>query len=224
TLPVMGNTFDFPYIHGKALRDAGYAFVSVSDEVFGSPQFDIRPYRTVDIIFGEERGTPAPGGGQTHEFRVFTPEIIQAISRFTQQGGNVFVSGAHIGTDMIENNDSIAMRFARNVLRFTWRTSHATQVGKVYATDRGSSMNIFPEEIDFNTQQHATIYRVESPDAIEPCNNAFRICRYLSGNCSAGTAYEGSYRTVVLGFPFETITHEQQRNLLMKNIMLFFNQ
>ncbi|MFO7370007.1 MAG: xanthan lyase [Bacteroidales bacterium] len=223
TQSVPGNTFNFPYIHGKALRDAGYSFVSVSDEVFGSPGFDLRPYRTADIIFGEERGTPALGNGQTNEFRVFTPEIIKAISRFTQQGGNVFVSGAHIGADMIENNDSTAMRFARDVLRFTWRTGHATQAGQVYATDRGRDRNIFPEEIGFNTQSHAPVYRVESPDAIEPCNGAFRICRYLSGNCSAGTAYEGSYRTVVLGFPFETITDEQQRNLLIKNIMLFFN-
>ena len=36
TMPVTGNTFSFPYIHGKALRDAGYSFVSVSDEVFES--------------------------------------------------------------------------------------------------------------------------------------------------------------------------------------------
>ncbi len=224
TLPVMGNTFDFPYIHGKALRDAGYSFVSVSDEVFGSPDFEMRSYRTADIIFGEERGTSSIGNAKAREFRVFTSEIIQAISRFTQQGGNVFASGAHIGTDMIENNDTMAMRFASEVLHFTWRTSHATQVGKVYATDRGSFRNIFPKEIGFNMQQHAPVYRVESPDAIEPCNNAFRICRYLSGNCSAGIAYEGSYRTVLLGFPFETITDEQQRNLLMKNIMLFLNQ
>ncbi len=222
TQQVPGNTFNFPYIHGKALRDAGYSFISVSDEVFGSPGFDLRPYRTADIIFGEERGTPAIGDSQISEFRVFTPEIIKAISRFTQQGGNVFVSGSHIGTDMVENNDSMALRFARDVLRYTWRTSHATQVGQVYATDRGRGMNLFPKEIFFNTQNHASIYRVESPDAIEPCNGSFGICRYLSGNASAGTAYKGNYRTVVLGFPFETITDEQQRNLLIKNIMLFF--
>jgi hypothetical protein len=142
TLPVTGNTFDFPFIHGKALQDAGYSFVSVSDEVIGSPEFDFRPYRTMDIIFGEERGTPTIGNSQVHEFRVFTPEIIHAISRFTKQGGNVFVSGAHIGTDMVENNDSMAMRFAREVLRYTWRTNHATQLGQVYATDRGSGRSI----------------------------------------------------------------------------------
>lgn len=223
-ITVTGNTFDFPYIHGKALRDAGYSFVSVSDEVFESPAFDTRPYRAADIIFGEERGTAIFGNTRETDFRVYTPGMIRALQEFTRQGGHVFISGAYIGTDMVEHNDSLAIRFASDVLHYSWRTHHASQPGEVYATDMGRNLNLFPGRIGFNTQLNAGIYRVESPDAIEPCNDAFGICRYTSGNCSAGIAYDGAYRAVVLGFPFETISDDHQRTQLMKNIMLFFNQ
>ncbi len=34
---IPGNTFDYPYLHGKAIMEAGRSFVSVSDEVFYTP-------------------------------------------------------------------------------------------------------------------------------------------------------------------------------------------
>lgn len=47
--------------------------------------------------------------------------------------------------------------------------------------------------------------------------------RYAENNLSAGIAYHGAYKTVVLGFPFETIRTEKERNELMHNILQFFN-
>jgi hypothetical protein len=176
----------------------------------------------VDIIFGEERGTASFNGSQQKDFRVLTPAFMNSISRYTSAGGHVFISGAYISSDMIENHDSIAIRFASGVLHYIWRTHHASREGSVYATDQGGM--VFPQEVKFNTSLQSDQYRVESPDAIEPVGDgAFRICRYVSGNCSAGIAYQGSYRTVVLGFPFEAITDAAQRTELMKRIMNFFN-
>jgi hypothetical protein len=222
TQAVAGNTFSFPHIHGSALRDAGYSFVSVSDEVFELPDFNANEYPAVDLIFGEERGTSSFGRSTDKDFRVFTPAMMTAINRYTAAGGNLFISGAYIGTDMTENDDSLAIRFASATLHFIWRTNHATQVGSVYATGQGTK--IFPRQLEFNTDKIPGLYRVESPDAIEPYGDgAFRIFRYKSGDCSAGIAYKGSYRTVVLGFPFETITTEVQRAELMGAVMKFFN-
>ena len=46
--------------------------------------------------------------------------------------------------------------------------------------------------------------RVESPDAIEPATkDAHTVMRYSENNLSAGVAYQGDYKTVVLGFPLD---------------------
>lgn len=221
TKPIAGNTFDFSLVHGKALRDAGYSFVSVSDEVFESAGFDPNSYPAIDLIFGEERGTESLNGSSGMDFRVFTPGMRESVSKYTSQGGNVFISGAYIGTDMVENADSLAIHFAEDILHFTWRTHHAAATGSVKVTDQATGH--FPQHLLFNTDYHSEIYRVESPDAIEPAGEgSFRIYRYASGNRSAGVAYNGTYRTVALGFPFETLIHEEQRTELMSGIMKFF--
>ena len=221
-IPLTGNTFDFPFIHGKALRDAGYSFVSVSDEVFESSWFNYDPYQVTDIIFGEERGTPLLADTSGKEFRVFTPAMIRRLSNMAEKGRHIFISGAYIGTDMTENRDSASILFAKQYLHYSWRTNHATNIGMLSATyDAGG---LFPLQLQFNTGGDASLYRVESPDAIEPAGEgAFRIYRYDSGGRSAGIAFDGHYRTVVLGFPFETIIGDENRKELMGGIMHFLN-
>ena len=54
---IAGNTFDYPYIHGKSIMAAGRSFISVSDEIFTDEGFDFAPYCAADLIFGEEKTT-----------------------------------------------------------------------------------------------------------------------------------------------------------------------
>ena len=47
--------------------------------------------------------------------------------------------------------------------------------------------------------------------------------RYSENNLVAGTAFDaGNYRTVVIGFPFETIEKSEHRTHLMKQVLDFF--
>jgi hypothetical protein len=78
-IPVAGNTFSFPYIHGKALRDAGYSFVSMSDEAFELAKVKPENFSAVDMIFGEERGTGSFNGRSGKDFRVYTPALTTAL-------------------------------------------------------------------------------------------------------------------------------------------------
>ena len=67
-------------------------------------------------------------------------------------------------------------------------------------------------------------YAVESPDAIEPATKeAYTIMRYSENNLSAGIAYQGEYKTCVLGFPFESLRTAEERASLMDAILTFFN-
>ena len=66
---------------------------------------------------------------------------------------------------------------------------------------------------------------VESPDSFYPADDkkGATIMRYTENNLIGGVACDnGMYQTVVIGFPFETITDQSQRNHLMKATLDFF--
>ena len=219
--PVAGNTFDHVITHGKAVRNAGYSFVSVSDEVFEDRDFSAENYFAVDLLFGEERGTESLKDPGKKDYRIWTPKMIDAVSRYLDEGGNVLATGAYIGTDMVENEDSAAIEFAKEKMGYEWMSDRADNVGRIEVTDRASSE--FLPTLSYNREMDAGIYRVEAPDAIEPTGeNAFRLFRYSADKSSAGTALSGDHKSVVLGFPFETITSAEERNAFMKQVLSFF--
>ena len=66
-------------------------------------------------------------------------------------------------------------------------------------------------------------YHVESADILEPMGaGAVGIYKY-DNNKTAGVAYVGKYRMCVLGFPFETIKNEKDRNKHMEGMLNFLN-
>jgi hypothetical protein len=148
---------------------------------------------------------------------------MKKIKELTSSDVNIFLSGAYIGTDLLPAGDSTAIKFASEVLHIKPRTGHAVKNGEVYATDY--SKPAFSGKLSFNTGFSEKIYSVEAPDAIEPEGKG-AICgfRYSENNTSAGVIFRGSYKSVVLGFPFETIKIETERNLLMKQIINFFEK
>jgi len=220
---IPGNTFDYPYIHGKAIMSAGHSFFSVSDEYFTSAAIDASSYNIIDLIFGEERSTRFFKDTSTIDFRIYTPEFMEKIRQVTQAGAGIFMSGAYVGSDLFMPDDSSAIKFAGQTLHFLPRTGHAVRTGRIYATDYAKPG--FTGTFDFNTEYSPSVYSVEAPDAIEPAGKG-SVClfRYSESNASAGVAFKGPYNTVILGFPFETILTEEQRELLMNQIMNFLRK
>jgi hypothetical protein len=220
---VAGNNFDYPYIHGKAIMEAGHSFYSVSDEYFCSGNFSPSTWKNVDLIFGKEKSTRFIKDTSVIDFRIYTPGFMKKIDELAESGANIFMSGSYLGSDLILHGDSTAIKFAGKTLHFSPRTGHAVKTGQVYSTDYvGSS---FAGEFDFYTNNSESMYSVEAPDAIEPFGKG-AVCsfRYAENNSAAGVLYRGKYRTVILGFPFETIINEQQRNFLMRQILNFFEK
>ncbi|MCX6259490.1 MAG: N-acetylmuramoyl-L-alanine amidase, partial [Bacteroidia bacterium] len=218
-----GNNFNYPYIHGKAIMDAGYSFFSVSDEYFTSPAMDASNYKIIDLIFGEEKSTQFFNDTSRIDFRIYTPELMEKIEQVTQAGTGIFMSGAYVGSDLLIPGDSTAIKFAGKTLHFLPRTGHAERTGKIYATDYAKPA--FTGTFNFNTGYSPSIYSVEAPDAIEPAGKG-AVCsfRYSENNTSAGVAFKGVYNTIILGFPFETILSEKQRELLMSQILNFLRK
>jgi hypothetical protein len=218
-----GNEFNYPYIHGRAIMAAGHSFFSVSDEYFTSDAIVASDFKIIDLIFGEEKSTQFFNDTTRIDFRIYTPELMKKIGEVTQAGSGIFISGAYIGSDLLIPNDSTAIRFAEKTLHFLPRTGHAVRSGKIYATDYAKPA--FIGSFSFNTGYSPSIYSVEAPDAIEPAGKG-SVCsfRYSENNTSAGVAFKGTCNIVALGFPFETISGEKQRELLMSQILKFLGK
>ena len=227
TQVIAGNTFDYPAVHGAAILQAGYSFVSCSDEVIENGQVSMNDYKYTDLILGKECQTKMGRGITPLEFKTFSKPMQEAITAYCGQGGNIFVSGAYVGTDLWDNRLAPAKdedkKFAMEVLKYKWRVGQAATMGKVKCV--ASPFLPSTGNYTYYNELNSDSYVVEAPDAIEPATqDAYTVMRYSENNLSAGVAYRGSYKTCVLGFPFEALRTATEREQLMNNILTFFDK
>lgn len=213
---IAGNNFDYSYVHGKALKENGFSFCSVSDEFILNGDV-LTKYKMIDFIFGEEKKTPAPKYKDKIDFEVFPNPIRDLISSYLFGGGKIFLSGAYIGTDLYSNPDSSGIRFANNILKFKLKTGHAVKTGKVFSVN--NTFLPIKNTFEFNTTFNDSVYKVEAPDELGEINGSEILLRYSENNFSAAIGYKDKYGVVSLGFPFETVLGENQRTLIMKSVL-----
>lgn len=210
-MKIAGNTFDYPFVHGKAIQAAGkYSFVSCSDEAVENGTVTLEDYPVVDYILGMEKEDPA------HKvyYKTFSSAMQRFITSYCQSGGNLFVSGAYVGSDMSGTQGN--REFTEKILKYGYQNS---------MTDKSSNrINGLGCTITIPRMPNETSYAVPAPDCIVPVDTAFPVFTYVPGNQSAGIAYKGNYRTFVLGFPFESIQSEADRATIMAGILGFFTQ
>jgi hypothetical protein len=219
---VAGNTFDYPLVHGTSIASAGFSFVSAGRDAVVRGDVELGSYGAVDLILGKQRQTKIGRGVHPAEFKTFPAGLQQKIADYCSQGGNIFVSGAYVGSDLWEADEPLDSdkQFATDVLHYTLRTGHAAVTGR--ARSVASPFPVFKGEVEFYTKLNPEWYAVESPDGIEPAGEgAYTQFRYSENNLSAGVVYDGAYRTCVLGFPFETIKDSGKRDGLMEAILTF---
>jgi len=209
-----GNTFNYPAMHGASILNAGYVFATASDESVG--EMDLSAYSVVDLILGEEKKTNGPG--ILSDFEAIPDELQQKMTAFSSNNGSIIITGAHVATDLAgPAADETSVAFAHDVLLFKWRTDHAVQTGTAYGIDRWEEF----VDISFNVDPVGAIYRVESPDALEPENGSKTLLRYSDNNMSAAIGKPGAGGVIVAGFPFETILDASVRDRLMKRFLEF---
>ncbi|PIQ61567.1 MAG: hypothetical protein COV99_08900 [Bacteroidetes bacterium CG12_big_fil_rev_8_21_14_0_65_60_17] len=224
--PTVGNTFDYAAVHARAALGAGWSVSSVSDERFVA--MDPSPFDVVNVVLGEERRTHGPGRGDT-SFEALPPGVRESLSLARSAGASLLLSGAHVATDSAGPlADSLSRDWAERVLLFRWRTDHASERGDVNVVsemlqDDGAPGQGALSSLVFNTRFGQSVYRVESPDALEPVNAAETLLRYADNNMSAATGHPGPTGVVVLGFPFETIRGEDVRRDFMRRLLFYLH-
>ena len=188
-----GNTFDYPFVHGKAIQAAGgHSFVSCSDEAVENGGMQMEDYPIVDVIMGAEKSP-------------LSPAMQQRLTDYTRRGGHLMMSGSYLGSEM---NSPTEMQFTESVLKYT----HG---GSMLGLTQGG---IFGANTNFQIPTHINErqYAIPAPDCLLPVGKAYPVFVYRDGNYSAGIAYKGAdYRTFILGFPFEGIENATHRTRVM---------
>ena len=228
TQNIAGNTFNYPSIHGKAIMEAGYSFVSTSAMAVDKGDVDLSSYCTVDMIMGKQKETPTGRGAKPSRYKAFTTGLMNALTTYTRGGGNVLMTGAYVGSDIWDKEKSLSneKNFAQNVMGYTWVDGRATLRGEVYSVPSVLKMSDGMGNLHFYDTLNSDFYAVESPDAIKASDGkGATIVRYSENNIPAGIASSrNGYKTVVLGFPFETIKNENERNEFMERVLNFFEK
>ncbi len=219
-----GNTFDYPLIHGEALRKADISFISSSDEAFGDLENSPEKYRFIDFIYGEEKETHWVRKDMDSVngicFRLFPQNIVGKIEKYLSNGGKLFISGSYLCSDIFlrSNTDSALIKFVQKKLRYTYGASYASQSGKIFPVHKDAEKF---SGYSFNTILSENIYQVEAPDALNPIGGSETLFRYTDNNFSAVTGFMKEYGVVTAGFPFETLNTVQERENFMKEVLRF---
>lgn len=231
-----GNSFDYPFIHGKSLMALGRRFCSVSSAAFqadGAPSY----VSVADIICGKQVTVSAGRPGATPDrFQVFPEALRSNIRNFTSAGGDVLISGSNIGTDIWSKvypvqldslNREDSKKFAQEVLGYKWIANYASKAA-VAAPMRNKILTNMPQDLKvaFHNTPNEEIYCAETPDGLLPASDKSAIImRYTDTHIGAGIAFDnGKWQVVSLGFPLEIVKCEHQRTALFKTALDFFNK
>lgn len=210
-LTIMGNTFDYPYLHGKAmLATPGISFSSASKESVEIGRIRLSKYPIIDYIAGlekEEKYNPS----SNRNYKTFSGEMQLLLRDYTMSGGSLFVSGSYLGSDM---NANIQERsFTQEVLKYGYAYSILDKnISKLTGLGRNFIIPRYLNEL---------YYAVTQPEVLIPMGEAFPALAYQELNHAAAVAYKGNYNTFVMGFPFESITTEEDRMAIMASILHF---
>ncbi len=226
---IAGNTFDYIYTHGQAIRNAGRGFISASVQAYAD---GLATSTTVDLILGKQKEIAVGRGVYGTKYKTFTPALQQRLTAHCQGGGNLLVSGSYIATDLWDNPHSSAeikvadQRFAADILGYNWRVGQASVTGEAYQVPcRYGALN-GGGEYQFYNELNSEGYAVESPDSFYPANDntTATFMRYKENNLIAGTAMDnGKWKTLAVGFPLESIKSGAERDHLMKDALDFFS-
>jgi len=210
------NGFDYVVPHGKAIANHGMAFDSCQNEAVLNNQVSLSSYPIVIWACGNESI-----GDET-----LNATEQSRLEAYLAAGGSVFVSGADVANDLDRGTGPTAAD----------RSFLHSQLHAAFAADNAGSYTATPSAGGiFAGRANATvdngnfgIYWVQTPDAISAYGpGAVAALNYSGGSGGAAAIqYDGSAgggRTVLFGFPFETIRDAARRNQYMSDILDFLS-
>lgn len=202
------NTFDYVVEHGRALEAAGFGFESASVHAVASGEVPLSGYDAVVWILGKERD------GTT-----FDETTRPLVAEYLGAGGNLFVSGADLAHDLFPVEEGNGFLEGMLKVRYVDDRAPSHSVG-------GVEDSIFAGLGGITFGETASVYPVDTADRIRPVGGGVAALVYQGDDgpldhAAAVTVEGGAYRTVMLAFPFESITSAGHRAEVMTRAMTF---
>ncbi|HCK98720.1 MAG TPA: hypothetical protein DHW42_01250, partial [Candidatus Marinimicrobia bacterium] len=198
---------------GQALCELHIPFETAANEAVIDGSINLSDYRAVYWILGDE--------STADETFSNTEQVI--VKDYLKNGGQLFVSGSEIAWDLDYKGSTADKSFFLNYLHADYVDDDAKS-HQVVGTTAGVFTGLSFEFDDGS----GGIYQEDYPDAIEPKMNAI-ACLHYSNGYTAGIQYEGVFpdgtvpgKLVYLAFPWETITDDNQKQLVLMRISEYF--
>ncbi|MEA4935230.1 MAG: xanthan lyase [Paludibacter sp.] len=220
---IAGNTFDYPYVHGKAIQSAGYSFVSASVKSVIEGDIKLHNFDAVDLILGKQKQTMSGNVKKTPDFKTFPLDLQHKLKEYCADEGKLMVSGQYIVSDICTTKDSNDIAFINDVLKIKNIQKDTLVLNSLIFDRQMTGISGVSGNIEFFNKPNDKMYFVEKPGILIPADEkALPYCYYEGSDLPAGIVYKGKFRTCTFGFPFETIKEEDSRNKLMRNVLKFF--
>ncbi|MCH5241058.1 MAG: xanthan lyase [Muribaculaceae bacterium] len=213
---IAGNTFDFPYIHGKSISEAGKGFVSVSVGAVENGSVNLNDFKIIDLILGKQKTSTTGFGSSGLKYTAFPKELQTRLEQFVKNGGDLLVSGAYVASDLYDDRSpSGSKSFANDILGISKSDGPRTESGSIYASMNGYKV----KNINYSNSLNENTYIVENPDILYPEGSAEVIYKFGDTGLPAATIKKnGKSRVIVTSIPFETINNAQ-RDKVMKDLL-----
>ncbi|MBI2567973.1 MAG: N-acetylmuramoyl-L-alanine amidase [Candidatus Schekmanbacteria bacterium] len=202
------STFNYAVSHAVAAAAFGAGFDSAVNEAVAAGDVSLGGYSAVDWILGEE--------STADETLSSTEQGL--VTSYLAAGGALLVSGAELLWDLDYKGSSSDKTFADTYLHADYAADDAG-VGSVSGTAGGAFAGL--AGVAFDREGSLGIYKVGYPDAMTARSGASAAMSYEGTAYTAAVTYSGTHRTVVLGFPLETIGTEANRASVMAQALAF---
>ena len=221
---IAGNTFDYPYVHGSSIANAGYGFVSSSVGAVIADHVNLRDYEVVDLILRKQKECTTGNGQIGWRFKTFPAQLQKQLRNFVNHGGDLLVTGQYVASDLYSTRSSRADQdFATQILGITPGEQEKVRSPRFFASTEAQKDGFSRRNYTYNNTLNDRMYIVETPDMLEPIGEGEVIYEFDGNNGAAGIRREGGKsRTLVLSIPFESISGADSRNALMKEILDYF--
>lgn len=199
------NTGDQVIEHALGIAAAAggtIGFDSASNEAVVTGSVALSAYAAVDWVTGLE----------TTDDETFSDAEQSIVSAYLAAGGSLLASGAEIAWDLDYQGTATDQAFLHTWLHASYATDDAGG-----ATEVGGSGGTFfaglPQAV-FGTGAGRS-YPVDYPDSFDPTSGGFSALEYPGTAYHAAIAYDGTHRTLLVGFPIETVADAASRQALI---------
>jgi hypothetical protein len=207
--PRESNSFDYAVQHAQAIANhpSNLGVDTVDNEAIINGNVNLSLYRAVIWIAGEE----------STQDRTFNTQEQNAVAAYVNGGGKFMVSGSEIGWDLVASGNGAS--FFANTLHAGYVSDDAGTYNVV-----GAAGSIFAG-VTLNFDSGPQSYDAEFPDRLSAPAGSTSLLSYSGGlGGSAAIAWSGANgaKTLIFGFPFETIASGGARASLMRKALDHF--